>query len=75
MTEKRKKYFIEIQKAYEGMVQALVNSEQENAEQTLMALNAVSKLFFAEQEFQRKAFEPYGGETKEEGIKLIRPSH
>ena len=59
MTENRQKYFLEIQKAYESMVQALVYSDTENAEQTLEALNVVSKLFFAEQELQRKAFEPY----------------
>ena len=59
MTEKRNKYFAEIQTAYTSMVQALVYSDTENAKQTLEALNVVSKLFFAEQELYKKAFEPY----------------
>ena len=74
MTEKRKNYLAELQSAYESMVKALSYSETENAEQTLMALNAVSKLFLAEYNLHLKANEPYRGDAEEEGIKLIKPN-
>ena len=74
MTEKREKYLTELQKAYQSMVQALANCDTENAENTLVALNAVSKLFLAEYNLHLKANEPYRRDTEKEGIKLIKPN-
>ena len=72
MTEKREKYLTELQKAYQSMVQALANCETENAEQTLVALNEVSRLFLTEYNLHLKANDPYRKDTEEEGIKLIK---